>query len=76
MFIAGVITFITCYFVASLMEIQLLDTISKSPKYTYEIIKIFVIGTLCLAIYTGLNIAMKMEYANELITRITERLKK
>lgn len=76
MFIAGVITFITCYFVASLMEIQLLDTISKLPKYTYEIIKIFVIGTLCLAMYTGLNIAMKMEYANELITRITERLKK
>lgn len=76
MFIAGVVTFITCYFVASLMEIQLLDTISRLPKYTYEIIKIFVIGTLCLAMYTGLNIAMKMEYANELITRITERLKK
>ena len=76
MMFAGAITFIICYFIAGLMEIQLLDLLSSAPKYSYEFIKIFVIGILCISIYTGLNLALKMEYASELTKRVVERFKK
>ena len=76
MTIAGVITLIACYFVAGLMEIQLLEVLNNAPKYSYEFTKIFVIGFLCVAIYTGLNLLFKMEYASELTKRIIEKFKK
>ncbi len=63
MCIAGAITFIICYFASKYLQ-------------THELIRIALIGTLCLVIYTGLNLAMKMEYAGELAQRVAERFKK
>lgn len=74
MFLAGTITFVTCYFIANLIHTELSQI--ALPKYSYELIKITIIGILCLLLYTGLNILMKMEYANELSKRILERFKK
>ena len=58
------------------MEAELLDNFAQMSKYLYAFIKIGIIGTLCLVIYTCLNLAMKMEYASELTKRVMERLKK
>ena len=63
MCIAGVITFVICYFTSKYL-------------HAHELIRIIVIGILCLVIYTSLNIAMKMEYAGELAKRVMEKIKK
>ncbi|MBR1943700.1 murein biosynthesis integral membrane protein MurJ [bacterium] len=63
MCVAGVITLIICYFTSKYL-------------HAHELIRIAVIGILCLTIYTGLNLAMKMEYAGELAKRLTERFKR
>ena len=76
MTLAAVITFVICYIISSFMEVSLLDLSKQLPKYTYEFTKIAVIGTLCLVIYTGLNLLFKMEYASELTKRVIERFKK
>lgn len=76
MTLAAVITFVVCYIIASFIEVNLLSLTNQLPKYSYEFIKIFVIGVVCIVLYTGLNMIFKMEYASELIHRIIERLKK
>ena len=76
MTLAAVITFVICYIISSFMEVSLLDLSKQLPKYTYEFTKIAVIGTLCLVLYTGLNLLFKMEYASELTKRVIERFKK
>ena len=63
MCIAGVITFVICYFASKYL-------------HAHELIRIALIGMLCLAVYTGLNLAMKMEYAGELAKRVMEKIKK
>ena len=76
MTLAAVITFVICYIISSFMEVSLLDLSKQLPKYTCGFTKIAVIGTLCLVIYTGLNLLFKMEYASELTKRVIERFKK
>ncbi len=63
MCVAGVITFVICYFASKYL-------------YVHELIRIALIGVLCLVVYTCLNLAMKMEYAGELAKRVVERFKK
>ena len=76
MSVAGVIAFVVCYFTINCVETQFATIILKMPEFVYEILKISVIGILCLAVYTILNLLMKMEYASELTKRVTERFKK
>lgn len=72
MTVASVITFIICWLTIKYTNgiMQLL------PKYIYEIVKITVIGILCLVVYTWLTLLFKMDYANELAKRVMERIKK
>ena len=63
MCIAGAITFVICYFASKYL-------------HTHELVRIALIGILCLIVYTGLNLAMKMEYAGELAKRVMEKIKK
>ena len=63
MCVAGVITLVVCYFASKYL-------------HAHELVRIVVIGILCLFVYAGLNLAMKMEYASELTKRVTERFKK
>ena len=63
MCIAGAITFAICYFASKYL-------------HAHELIRIAVIGTLCIGVYTGLNLAIKMEYADELVKRMVEKFKK
>jgi putative peptidoglycan lipid II flippase len=76
MILVGVITFVVCYIVANFMQVEFSQFFEKLPKYSYEFTKIFVIGILCLVVYTVLNLAMKMEYASELTKRVIDRFKK
>ena len=64
MLLAGVLTFGLCIF-ASVMFTHI-----ELPKYIFEGVKILVITTLCLGVYTGLNLLFKMDYARELANRI------
>lgn len=64
MLIAGGVTFALCWFIG--VEF---DKISL-PKYVFEGVKIIVIMLTCLGGYTLLNLALKMEYAKELMNRI------
>lgn len=65
---AGVITFAICYISALLF-----DKFIILPKYLFEIIKIVVIGIICLIVYIPINILIKMDYANELFDRFRKR---
>lgn len=71
MVIAGLVTFIICYF-AGLW----LDNISSIlPNKLFEIAKIILIGILCLICYIYLNLTLKMDYALELRDRLVNKLK-
>ncbi len=67
MLICGVVTFVICELLAHWMNVLLL------PKYIFEIVKIIIVTFMCFALYTGLNLVLKMEYANELYVRLCGR---
>ena len=67
MVMAGLITFGLCLAVCAEFNNIIL------PKYVFEAVKIIVVMLLCLGVYTGLNLLFKMEYAQELVNRITKR---
>ena len=62
---AGFVTLIICGF----MSIGY-DRFVELPKYVFELVKISLIGLVCLAVYVELNLLMKMDYAEELICRL------
>lgn len=65
---AGAITFVACYFIAQAFgKVEL-------PKYIFEAVKIVVVMSACALIYTGLNLMFKMDYAKELVNRLTKKL--
>lgn len=68
---AGFVTFIIC----GIMSLGY-DRFVELPKYMFELVKIGVIGIVCLAVYVELNLLMKMDYAQELFKRLAERFKK
>ena len=67
MLFAGFITFALCLFVGLCFDKVVL------PKYIFEGVKIIVVMCVCMAVYTGLNLLFKMEYAKELTSRILKR---
>lgn len=67
MIFAGFITFALCLFVGLCFDKVVL------PKYIFEGVKIIVVMCVCMAVYTGLNLLFKMEYAKELTSRILKR---
>lgn len=70
MFVAGAITFVVCY-VAGIMFNNYVDL----PNGLFEIVKIISIGLLCGIVYVLLNLALKMEYAQELLSRVVAKIK-
>lgn len=68
MCIAGVVTLGICLWAG-----WGFDTLIHLPKYVQELTKICAIGALCLVIYIPLNLAMKMDYAQELTDRVLKR---
>lgn len=67
MIIAGIITFILCAFAGNAFnQISL-------PKYIFEATKIITITSVCMIIYTILNLLFKMDYINELKNRLLKR---
>ena len=67
MVMAGLITFGLCLAVCTEFNNIIL------PKYVFEGVKIIVVMIICLGVYTGLNLLFRMEYAQELVNRITKR---
>ena len=68
---AGFVTLIIC----GLLSVGY-DKFVELPKYVFELVKIGVVGIVCLAVYVELNLLMKMEYAEELFERLAARFKK
>ena len=64
MLFAGCLTFVICIFVCKCFESITL------PKYVFETIKIISISGLCFIVYILLNLALKMSYAKDLISRL------
>ena len=64
MLLAGGITFIVCILLG-----QWFNDSVYLPKYMFECVKILSIGTLCLILYSVLNLIFKMDYARELVKR-------
>ena len=65
---SGVITGIVCWLCAA--EFDKIVHLSKIP---FETIKILFIAIVCLLVYIPLNLALKMEYANELFNRLSAK---
>lgn len=70
MIFAGIVAGIICFGCSVLF-----DNIIDLPKIPFEIIKISLIGIICLGIYIPLNILMKMDYAKELFDRLRTKIK-
>ena len=64
MLLAGALTFAICWFAG--VNIDKIDL----PKYVFESVKIVSIMVLAAVIYGGLNLMLKMEYAQELVKRM------
>lgn len=64
MLLTGILTFFIC-----LLGCKYFD-ILNFPKYIFETVKIAVIMLLCLSVYSGLNIILRTEYAEELFRRV------
>ncbi len=71
MCIAGLITFILC-----LAAAVAFDKFIELPKYVFEIVKITVVGVICLGTYIWLNLLLKMDYAKELFDRVYSKLRR
>lgn len=69
MCLAGVLTFGICFVVA-----QNFDNYIELPKYVFELVKISFVGILCIGIYILLNLLFKMEYAQELLSRLSNKI--
>jgi len=69
MFIAGIISYICCHVSAILIDNYL--HLSKIP---FEILKVSIVGIICLITYGGLNLVFRMEYAMELTNRLMEKI--
>ena len=69
MAIAGIISLVVCFGLA-----YGFDKFVHMPKALFEIIKIALVGIVCLVSYTGLNLIFKMEYANELAQRFMRKI--
>ena len=70
MCIAGIITIAVCFGTAVFF-----DKFIELPKMLFEITKITSVGIICVVIYTGLNLLFKMEYAEELSSRLINKIK-
>lgn len=68
MLLAGALTFVLCFVAGNWFNQNV-----ELPKYVFEGVKIVVIMTLCLGVYTVLNLMFKMDYAKELANRILKR---
>lgn len=68
---AAVVTFIVCYILGKVFNTY----VHEMPVKMFELVKISVIGTLCLALYSYLNILYKMDYAVELKDRAFAKIK-
>lgn len=68
MLISGVAAFCFCFLFACEF-----DKLVILPKYIFELVKIFGAAIVCLTVYVPLNLVMKMEYANELLSRFKSR---
>ena len=69
MCLAGLVTFGVCF-----AGVIAFDKFVVLPKYVFEMAKITSVGSLCLIIYTWLNILFKMDYAQELFDRIKAKI--
>lgn len=69
MSIAGVITLGICFVTA-----YGFDKFVEMPKYIFELCKISTVAVVCFAVYTALNLLLKMEYATELKNRILTKI--
>ena len=63
----GVLTLLACLFVGNLFNAI------EMPKYIFETVKILSVATLCIIVYTMLNLVLKMDYAKDLISRLTKK---
>lgn len=69
MCIAGIVTIAVCFGAAFCF-----DKFIELPKIFFEIAKITTVGIVCLVIYTGINLSLKMEYARELSERLMRKI--
>lgn len=69
MLLAGVIAFGICFATAFAF-----DKGVHLPKVIFEILKISTVGVICLIVYVGLNLALKMDYALELMSRLKSKI--
>lgn len=69
MILAGIITFGVCLLIGDVFSDVVL------PKYIFEIIKIAAISGTCFILYLILNLMFKMDYAQELVSRVYSRFK-
>lgn len=69
MLAAGFVTLIVCAGAALLMD----KFTPEMPKFVYQILKIGIVGAICISVYTMLNLALKMDYAKELYNRLLSR---
>ena len=68
MLLAGVITFAAGWFICRQFAHVAL------PKYVFEAVKIGVVMIACGVLYTILNVVFKMDYADELLSRLKKKL--
>ena len=66
---AGFVTLIVCGIVSLGY-----DRFVVLPKYVFELTKIGFVGIICLAIYVKLNLMFRMEYAEELVGRLKNKI--
>ena len=71
MIFAGIVSFVLCIATAYVLVHYL-----SMPKALLEITKIIVVGIVCLATYTSLNISFGMDYAVELAERLIGKIKR
>ena len=67
MLLAGFITFAACAYIC--IEFNNIEL----PKYVFELAKIIVVTISCGIIYTLLNIIFKMDYAKELLNKLSKK---
>ncbi len=68
MILAGILTLSVCYSAATGF-----DNFVNLAKVPFEMLKITFIAIVCLVVYIPLNLVLKMEYANELFTRLKSK---
>ena len=67
--LAGIVTFVLCLYVCDLFNF------TNLPKYIFETVKILSVMTSGIVIYVVINLVLRMEYAQELISRLFNRFK-